>query len=69
MKRKKKVYQPRRGQNYAEKQQALAIVNQDAGAETMVQFAWDVLTLTLNDSTVMGKDVFGCMYGCIGGCC
>lgn len=44
---------------YLQRQRATVNVYRQAEKETYIQFMTDTLILTLNDPTVMGKDVFG----------
>lgn len=44
---------------YLAKQKIIIDVNKDAVKETFEQYYWDMLTIVLNDSSVMGKDTFG----------
>lgn len=50
---------PKRSNEYIRKRDARVNAYREAEVDTTVQFMTDILMLTLNDSEVMKKDVFG----------
>ena len=57
-KNKKKVQIPQKKVGYIERRDNRVNVYRKAEQDTTIQFMTDMLILTLNDSEVMGKDVF-----------